>query len=222
MREKIISIHVPKCAGTSLKSALREALGSALMLDYGDRLLDVSQRGVRIRLRRKALLLKEHEEYAECIMVHGHFYATKYLDVYPGARYVTIIRNPRDLVLSYFYYLLRLPAGRPIADFAKSLGGLEQFIVHPWFNNIISKQLWPLRPADFSLIATLEKYQEYIAALGSMLGATPAHIVRNSNPEGSGYAEHANLDALISEHNADDFSLYREITAGGGILFRNA
>lgn len=40
-------------------------------------------------------------------IIHGHFFYSKYGDVFPDARYITILRDPVERTISNYFHLLR-------------------------------------------------------------------------------------------------------------------
>lgn len=79
---EIISLHLPKTAGTSFRMLLQDNYKDDLLLDYGGEIQDISK--------------------YKC--VHGHLNINKYLTVYPEAKLITWLRDPRERVISYYNY----------------------------------------------------------------------------------------------------------------------
>ena len=82
MREarKIISVHIPKTAGSSFQAGLASVFGERLLLDYDDRPLDGTLKA-RFRRARKSLAfsMRGRERFiVDYDAVHGHFIASKY------------------------------------------------------------------------------------------------------------------------------------------------
>ncbi|HXT52590.1 MAG TPA: hypothetical protein VN811_16225 [Thermoanaerobaculia bacterium] len=105
----LISVHVPKTAGSSFLSALEQVFGSRLLRVY----VHVPP---RYRLIRKAiraahrfrLYLRRTQVVRDYDAVHGHFPA-HWFDFLPGAkRYCVFLRDPVDRVVSNYLYWQRL------------------------------------------------------------------------------------------------------------------
>jgi len=98
-----ISIHTPKCAGSSVRSAIREHFGTMAFFDYGDGIGDpaspwnVDPLGQRDKAALHAAAVTNYQ------IVHGHFHPDKYDDV-PNRRYITYMRDPVERALSHFFY----------------------------------------------------------------------------------------------------------------------
>ena len=76
----LVSIHIPKTAGTSFGDLLKLEYGPRLMLDYGDWVGLNSPEAISHRTRRKQEMMAQSAQIAanfECI--HGHFIADKYV-----------------------------------------------------------------------------------------------------------------------------------------------
>src|SRR5262249_11657358 len=96
-----ISIHLPKCAGTSLGEALKNHFKADLFLDYGDRVVDDRPVKDKLRSERRATLLQQlRNGQLTFKIIHGHFYAQKYVGVFSDPRWITIMRHPLTLLPS--------------------------------------------------------------------------------------------------------------------------
>ena len=110
---KIISVHTPKTGGTSIKSALANAFGSAFDVDYSEdpanptspRQLDPGGYFSRRRRLRNGI---------RCL--HGHFHPGQFdLD---DTFLFTLLRHPVDNIISIYFFWRDLPSqGQPLHDF---------------------------------------------------------------------------------------------------------
>ncbi len=130
-QQPLISIHIPKCAGTSFSNILQSWFGEGFCRHYFNEMkneLPVKQKlysGFFFRKPRQGL----------CI--HGHFNNDRgmgVLDYYPDSdQLITIIRNPWEVHLSNYFYVKRnIQNGKAYRDGKKigidSLGGLEDYL----------------------------------------------------------------------------------------------
>lgn len=106
----IVSVHIPKTAGSSFREGLERHLGERLLADYGDRPLSdsISDRWRRLKTRIE-VRYRAHDLAARYAAVHGHFIATKYLPLGDRAAFCAFFRNPVERLLSQYRFWLRTP-----------------------------------------------------------------------------------------------------------------
>lgn len=106
----IVSIHIPKTAGTSFREGLKRQFGRRLLTDYGDRPLSDS---ISDRWRRLKTLMKVRSRADDLVAnydaVHGHFIATKYFPLGDRAVFCAFFRDPVERVVSHYRHVLRNP-----------------------------------------------------------------------------------------------------------------
>lgn len=89
----LISIHIPKCSGTSLRCWLEQAFPGQVFLHYFDE---------------KNNLPPVKHELRNGRVIHGHFNRQRGFgiqDYYPEAdQFITFLRDPFDMVVSRFFY----------------------------------------------------------------------------------------------------------------------
>ena len=91
----VVSIHVPKCAGTSFRNVLSDQFGSRLWLNYGSIFTEADFRPELIP--------------ANTACIHGHFLGDAFDSFVPRPRFMTWVRHPVDRVVSNYYHCLRSP-----------------------------------------------------------------------------------------------------------------
>ncbi len=105
--DMIVSVHIPKTAGVSFRTGLRQRFGDRLLLDYGDRPLSDSISDRWRRLRRRAEVHRQAGEItASYDAVHGHFIASKYLSLGERAALCTFFRDPVERLISQYHFWL--------------------------------------------------------------------------------------------------------------------
>jgi hypothetical protein len=169
----LISVHVPKCAGSTLRDALIGAYGEdQIYIDNGDRLLDPRSpfNGDR------DAFLAEAQKNAPSILagksvVHGHFWVLKYRDIV--APRVTILRHPVNRLISHYLYWQHLgPHGHSLHDwFLAEKPSLIEFARMPQMRDFYRQVMF--RDVDmriFDLIGTVEKMDDAMAKLGKLTG----------------------------------------------------
>lgn len=92
----IISVHLPKSGGTSIRRCLESQFGARALFDYGRGPL-----GPHAHVREPGLP-------AGVELVHGHFRPARY-DAVGEAFRMTFLREPTDLLLSFYFFWRELP-----------------------------------------------------------------------------------------------------------------
>jgi hypothetical protein len=108
---ELISVHIPKTAGTAFRNVLEQNYArDTLLLDYGDRVLDMAslfqadfEKWKKDSLRR----VTEIELRVRC--VHGHFWVGKYAELFPSARKIAWLRDPVQRLVSHYFFWKNLP-----------------------------------------------------------------------------------------------------------------
>lgn len=106
----LFSIHIPKCAGTSLTFVLRKWFKGRLYTHYPDPKTGTlpMHRNLNEGVSWKRRLLKR-KAYPRGICIHGHFshrggYGIQ--DYYPEARqFITVLREPFDAAVSNYFFI---------------------------------------------------------------------------------------------------------------------
>jgi hypothetical protein len=98
-------VHVPKCAGISLRHAFENAFGSdRLYQDYDDRPIDpaspinLDPEGFYERMAKRG-----NDFLAGKKVIHGHFNIRKYANLSARQR-VTFFREPVDRTISHYFF----------------------------------------------------------------------------------------------------------------------
>ncbi|MCB0515832.1 MAG: sulfotransferase family 2 domain-containing protein [Bacteroidetes bacterium] len=106
----LISIHIPKCGGTSLDAILQKWFGLGLHRHYFN-----TRSGA---LPEKARLKTWWGSLRKGVCVHGHFNARKaygVFDYYPQAKqFITVLRDPLEHLISTYYYELKVAKKRKL------------------------------------------------------------------------------------------------------------
>lgn len=134
----LISVHIPKTAGTAFRDLLLRRFGDRLLTDYGDRPLSHAAPVRWVRAARGAWQANARLQGYEA--VHGHFLAFKYRHV--DAPMVTWLRDPvQRMVSRYQHYLRDVAEGRPLQAVRGLRPGLrlEEFVELPRYHNTYAK-----------------------------------------------------------------------------------
>ena len=179
----LMSIHIPKCGGTSLKHILYNWFGENLFFHYFN--------------EKKNQLPQKHSlketlsgSYIRNACVHGHFNSKRNFgvdDYYPQVKqYITFLRDPLEVQLSLFHYNRKLAEQKSFYAAGKSLkapSDIDEFLEN---SNSYIRYFFPssldLNKLDkyFVHIGVIELYQESIDILADKLNK-PRLKVKHEN-----------------------------------------
>lgn len=212
----LISLHMPKTAGTSFKTALMTHFGAGYQDDYGD--VPIS----KPLAEREASAVSDGLEIAvqglgriECI--HGHFLPLKYLPLnatWPLI-FITWLREPVARLISHYHYWQRsydaatsAPHHRRVVEQGWTL---EQFCLSEQFKNIYTQYLWRFPLENFSFVGISEHYRDDLCYFSERYLSTHLEL-QHKNAAGK-TAVDASLDtdfmARVRDFHADDVLLYQ-------------
>jgi Sulfotransferase family len=218
---ELISVHVPKCAGTSLGDGLVRAYGlEQIFFDSGDRLLDP---GSPINVDRKKYL-REFDSARDSLLtgkcvVHGHFCARKY-DRLRAARF-TMLREPLDRLISHYLFWEHLEShGHALHDrFLSERPTVIEFARMPEFRNFYREVMFlDVDMKTFDLIGSMEEMDQTMAALQKLIGKKLYFEKNNTNH--CGHCRQFRADIMQSPQKrgalrdllADEIEFYEKYT----------
>lgn len=209
----LVSVHIPKTAGTSFAEALQRLYGDGLRIDNADRPLAHSRGERRLAALRHACATAGRALPEGC--VHGHFLPLKYA-LARRVRFCVWLRDPVQRVVSRYHHYRRHGEDEPHHLRWGLVPGLslEQFVRLPQYRNTYAEYLWgfPLRRFDF--VGVVERHDREIARFARLFGFAPERATgpwANRNPERDqalGYALEPSLEQLIRCLNRRDIALY--------------
>jgi hypothetical protein len=222
----VLFLHIPKCAGTTLtEDVIMKIFPRRQRLLYYDgdtrsllKLLQEMPARRRMRLR--------------CIAGHFAFGVHQLL---PGrARYITLLREPVDRVISHFYFVMRTRghylyeqvAGGSISlrDYVEKLGNIEMDngqtrilagIGHGAKFGACTQAMLDVARENlqqhFAAVGISERFDDFLRLVQHRLGwSIPRYKIKNA---GSNCPQAQTIDpatrAAIIEHNRLDIELYR-------------
>ena len=193
----ILSIHIPKTAGTTFRELLQEYYGDRLCFFYGALKNPACEPIAALPINTKCL--------------HGHFYIEDYRAALPQAKCIAWIRDPVERVVSEYAHLKRQPAdGNPLGQLIAQGFSLLDFAHHPEARNIQTKTIRSLHNFDFVGIA--ENFDAELARLYFITGVElRSGHKSNINPDkiGPRYLLEDRARALLAKLNNEDEELYR-------------
>jgi hypothetical protein len=208
----IVSVHIPKTAGTSLRVGLEQALGARLLLDYGDRPLARSVEDDARRARSAAEVRADPDRLVrDYDAVHGHFLASKYLPLGERARFAVFLREPVTRTLSQYRHWRRAPnAPNPIAARIRDGEvGPADLAEMPEYRHIYADFLGGIDLARFAFVGLAEQYDTSLALFRAVFGIDLPVLHENA---GSGRAEADDIGpdemARVKAAQADNALMY--------------
>lgn len=159
----LISLHLPKTAGSSFRAALEQTFGSHLLKDYqGSGIsLPPPERHRRALQQAHAIAASQPQDIA---CVHGHFLPFKYLLLGDTVQlvFITWMREPVARAVSHYHYWQRSYNPQTSAPHHKKVieeqWSLEKFCLSQEFQNIYCQYLWAFPLEYFSFIGITEYY----------------------------------------------------------------
>lgn len=221
MGVKVISIHFPKAAGSSLRDALVAAYGeAAVYFDYADDPADpcspysLDPVGCRRKTR--------EARFAPVVrVIHGHFHPSKYQHL-EGVRRITFLRHPVDNLISiYFFWKSYKGKGHCLFDYFRDNDmTLLDMACLPTHRYLLSRTFFGGVDMDtFDFIGTTENYEHHCRSLSRLLSIPFTEYRENVNTY-PGYRDRANeirsdretMKALAGFLN-DDIEFYNSVLA---------
>lgn len=163
----LISIHIPKCAGSSFSNILISWFGKGFHPHYYDEKLNNPPKQYSLYDK----LFEKKFKFGMCI--HGHFNNDRKIgvrDYYPKIdQLITIIRNPFDLHVSNYFYVKRLSKNRHSYRSGKQHPIIEKgWNVRDYLRESKKSCLCQFLPSNISL----ENYKEILEEQFIFVGIT--------------------------------------------------
>lgn len=212
----IVSVHIPKTAGRSFQHDLALAFGPRLLADYGDLVELGTAEAHAHNERRRAEMVANAAMIAERYdVIHGHFTARKYADVFPDATLVTMMRNPYQHAMSSYEHALRsaLHTHPDIRRFhERRMSAVDVIETYPDHQTRYMDGV-PLEA--FALVGMTERYAQTAALFEAIIG-TPmprARLRRNVNPRkpAESYEIPPEVRRAVDRRRAADVEMYRRV-----------
>lgn len=213
----ILSIHIPKTAGTNFTRTLQILFGDRIHMDYGtERDLETAR---TCAPDIKADLLGFAQRFD---VIHGHYHYLKYRDVYPTAQTLATLRHPVSRVVSQYRHIA-LHGDRKVDRHRRIMDGemdLVKFAQFRFIGNAQSIFLEGLDVDDLShaiiqehFLATVERFCTAVGfdsrdARIQELVAKPINSRENSDWESKAIPIDPACFPLIEKHCQQDLELY--------------
>ena len=201
---EIISVHVPKTAGSAFTRVLLRVYGpEAMFLDYP---YEKDYQGQFMQ-----------EGDAKVKVIHGHFPGAKYKNKFPDAKRIIWLREPTNFLISYYCFnkVFRRTVFYDLLQ-KKNLSFLE-FAELPENQNIMSVYLRDMKLEDFYFVGIQDFFEEDLEELTTLLSWQKVEVSQENNNLYSDYKaikEEVLSDRSIVDKvarlNAKDMELYQE------------
>jgi len=215
---KLISVHFPKAAGSSLVKAYEMSFGRDRVLrDDENDPLDPCGIMYLDPARYEQLKPTSLSEYA---VIHGHFHVGCY-DRIPGALRVVVLREPIDNIISIYYYW-KLISRRGDTGykghclyryFCEAQPSLLEFAEIPAIRHMMTRVYF--RDVDMSRFDVIGDYvdangylQQVANLIGTDLGRLPRVNVTESSDERRAALEDGRMLSRLRDLLSDDVKFY--------------
>lgn len=222
----LISVHLPKTAGTSFAATLEKYFGDKLLKDYAGYGLrnfgflnvhETSSLYEKYRANLKASLKLAVKDLSRFECIHGHFFPVKYLlmGYKQQAKFVTWMRNPVDRVLSHYYYCKRSydPKTSPIfhQKVVEENWTIERFCLGSEIRNHYWEKFWGFPLEYFDFVGITEFYDEDLAYFARQFLNADTETTRLNVGEGGGkpYSIDDTFRKEIESFHDRDMALYQ-------------
>ena len=180
---RLLSIHIPKTAGSSFQKSLEAVYGKDqfMRLDFS-----VQQSGMEGRLAAKNqtkqsslddLVLKKSLDPAISVL-HGHIHYADFasaFEIHPDLKVITWLRDPFERIVSNYNYLLSVldneisHTKKSKKIFGRMVKSMAEFAQTPRDVNMYSDYLAGKKLDDYTFIGLVEQYDADLAYLGNLL-----------------------------------------------------
>jgi hypothetical protein len=209
----MISVHLPKTAGTSFRGSLETHFGRSFLSDYSDIPINRTPWKRNSKAMVDAVSNAFHDfSGIECI--HGHFMPMKYLvlSFRRPLTFITWLRNPVDRLISHYHFWKTNspPVVPPLhARMLKEGWTLERFCLGKEMRDIYHQFLWGFPIKRLNFIGITEFYQEDFGwfAKNYLMSETPV-LLLNKNSQSDPPALSTSLRKAIEVYHEKDIALY--------------
>lgn len=211
----IVSVHLPKTAGTSFATALEQIFGESLYRDYADLPLNTPHyKRNRAALKKSLANARKNFRKVECI--HGHFLPLKYLLLSDkrDITFVTWMREPVERALSHYHFWKRSPNPKKLPPLRRRMieekWSLERFCLGPELRDIYTQFLFGFKLDYFSFIGITEFYSEDLSFFSKhfLNSSLEPERLNVGSAAGNAYQISGSLRSEIEQFHSRDMELY--------------
>lgn len=203
---ELISIHIPKTAGTSFRNILKEVYGSKNVVR-----LDIPN---NVELNSKEF--KDKSLDPDIKVIHGHFSykrLTKAFEIPKEIPVITWLRDPAIRVISNYYYLDMI-LRKELDEERKGLNILlkmEKSLLEYASTKVNRNRIWKFMKGidleELFFIGLTEHYNEDLEHLGQLLGWKKYKIYKHNPTADKPEVDQETIER-IKELNSEDYKIY--------------
>lgn len=201
---ELISVHIPKTAGTAFRHVLTDVYGlNGVLGDYPPNQIHQPEKSIDKSIK----------------VIHGHFEPSKYRGYCPAAKRIVWLRHPLFRLISEYFFAKTIKDRNNVIHAQLLDGNLSilEFAKIPQMKNFLSQKIKGMQLAQFDFVGIQEFYREDLIDLKNMMGWRNFQpIVKNDNryPQYQKCLQEilndASLIDALAKLNREDLELYRE------------
>ena len=201
---ELISVHLPKTAGTAFRHVLTDIYGmDGVLGDYPPDSIHDPEGTIGKQVR----------------VIHGHFQPTKYQGYFPAAKRIVWLRHPLFRLISEYFFAKTINDRNNLIH-AKLLNeklSILEFAKIPQMRNFISKKMRGMALTEFDFVGIQEFYQTDLNDLQQIMGWQDFQpIMKNGNryPQYQKCIQeilnNSDLFDSLAKLNREDLEMYRQ------------
>ncbi|WP_421897977.1 sulfotransferase family 2 domain-containing protein [Marinoscillum sp.] len=206
MALELVSIHVPKTAGTSLAHSFCQAYGDDRVVSLTRKLVRGNENNLNVHLHPNTRVLHGHFFYSE---IDPHILADE------NIRLIAMVRNPIDRVVSNYHHFIKttkehFPGSR---KWLRRFESLLKYASREHTQNVLNRYLAPYNWDRFAFIGVQECFAEDLARLSVLLGWDPNTEEYRLNVHKRKKELTQEEEYYLTRWNQEDIKLYEELVS---------
>lgn len=201
---ELISVHIPKTAGTAFRHVLTDIYGlNGVLGDYPPDCIHQPEKSISKEIK----------------VIHGHFEPNKYRSYFPTAKRIVWLRHPLFRLISEYFFAKTINDRNNVihAKLLDSNLSILEFARIEQMKNFLSQKIQGMELDRFDFVGIQEFYIQDLIDLKNMMGWRNFQpIVKNNNryPQYQKCLQEIMNDAklvdALAKLNREDLELYRE------------
>ena len=205
---ELVSLHIPKTAGTSFRNILRKVYGKS----------HVARLDIRKDIELNGKALRGNQLKSSIRVVHGHFSyreLSEQFEIGKEVPVVTWIREPAERVISNYYYLEHILKNKLHKErknmniLSRMQKSLLEYAAAEANRNRISKFLDGIDVRELFFVGSTAYYEEDLKCLGDRLQWDHFSVLKHNITERKPEVD-ADTLSKIKELNSIDYEIYHE------------